>query len=219
MAQVVVFGTGAFAEVVLFYLTHDSPHEVVAFTVHAAHVDRDTWHDRPVVAFEDLPGRFPPGEHEMFVAIGYTKVNRVRAKVYAEAKAAGYALLTYVSSRCTHWGDTKIGDNCFIFEDNTIQPYVTIGDDTILWSGNHIGHHATIGEHCFISSHVVISGNVRVGAYTFIGVNATVRDNIEIGSACFIGPGAIIMKPTPERQVIIPKGSEPRAFPSDELRI
>jgi hypothetical protein len=33
MTKVVVFGVGQLAEVVHFYLSHDSPHEVAAFTV------------------------------------------------------------------------------------------------------------------------------------------------------------------------------------------
>ena len=50
------------------------------------------------------------------------------------------------------------GDNCFILEDNTVQPFVTIGNNVTLWSGNHIGHDSVIEDDCFISSHVVVSG-------------------------------------------------------------
>jgi sugar O-acyltransferase (sialic acid O-acetyltransferase NeuD family) len=218
MAKVVVFGTGSFAECVNFYLTHDSPHEVVAFTVHRDRIgDQNELAGLPVVPFEDLNESHPAGEHDMFIAVGYAKVNRVRAAICEEAKGKGYSLISYVSSKATTWGDTKIGENVFIFEDNTIQPFVEIGDDTVLWSGNHIGHHATIGPHCFITSHVVISGHVTVGAYCFIGVNATVRDAISIGEANVIGSAALIMKTTKDNEVYIAPRTKPDARTSDQI--
>ena len=220
MAKVVVFGTGSFAECVNFYLANDSPHEVVAFTVHGDHLgDKAELAGLPVVAFEDVPQRYPPAEHDMFVAVGYAGVNKVRAAICDEARGKGYTLITYVSSKATTWGDTQIGDNCFVFEDNTIQPFVTIGDDCVLWSGNHIGHHVTIGDHCFITSHAVISGHVSIGAYSFVGVNATFRDAISVGEANVIGAGALIMRSTHDREVYVPQRTTPHERPSDEIRM
>src|SRR5215217_8549961 len=189
MSKVVIFGTGSFAEVAQFLLERDSEHEVVAFTVHESYVTQREIAGLPVVPFEQLADQFPPDAFAMLVAVGYKNVNQLRASIYAEAKSKGYQLISYVSSRCTYWGQS-IGDNCFIFEDNTIQPFVTIGNNVVMWSGNHIGHHSTIGDHCFIASHVVVSGHVQVGRYCFLGVNATIRDNISIGEASVIGAGA-----------------------------
>jgi sugar O-acyltransferase (sialic acid O-acetyltransferase NeuD family) len=218
MSKVVVFGTGSFAECVHFYLTHDSEHEVVAFTVHRDHLgDTTELAGLPVVAFEDLEQTHPPADHDMFVAVGYAKVNRVRAAICDEAKAKGYALISYVSSKATTWGDTRIGENCFVFEDNTIQPFVTIGDDCVLWSGNHIGHHATIGDHCFITSHVVVSGHVTIGSYSFLGVNATFRDAITVGEANVVGAGALIMKSTKDAEVYIAPRTKADGRASDQI--
>jgi sugar O-acyltransferase (sialic acid O-acetyltransferase NeuD family) len=217
MSKVVLFGTGSFAQLVHFYLTHDSEHEVVAFTVHESHLTEKEFMGLPVLPFEIIQRQFPPDIFKMYVAIGYKNVNRVRAQVYTEAKERGYELITYVSSKCTSWGDTKFGDNCFIFEDNTLQPFVIIGNNTVLWSGNHIGHHSTIGDHCFITSHVVISGHVRVGSYSFLGVNAAIRDDITIGEACVIGANALIMKTAKDGEVLIVRGTAPHRVKSDQI--
>jgi sugar O-acyltransferase (sialic acid O-acetyltransferase NeuD family) len=215
--KVVLFGTGSSAEVVHFYLTHDSDHEVVAFTVHEDHRKQETLLGLPVVPFERLGERFPPGEFGMHVAVGYSKVNRTRAGIYQQAKEAGYELVSYVSSLCTRWGDTAIGDNCFILEDNTIQPFVTIGDDVVIWSGNHIGHHVTIEDHCFVSSHVVISGHVTVGAYSFLGVNATIRDNVTIAEENVVGAGALILASTKPRDVFPSQRTKAHRLKSDQI--
>jgi len=215
--KVVLFGTGSSAEVAHFYLTHDSDHEVVAFTVHEDHRDKEGLRGLPVVPFEQIGERFPPGEFGMHVAVGYSKVNHTRAGIYRQAKEAGYELVSYVSSRCTCWGDTAIGDNCFILEDNTIQPFVTIGNDVVIWSGNHVGHHVTIEDHCFVSSHVVISGHVTVGAYSFLGVNATIRDNVTIAEENVIGAAALILSSTKPRDVFPAQRTKAHRLKSDQI--
>jgi sugar O-acyltransferase (sialic acid O-acetyltransferase NeuD family) len=171
----------------------------------------------PLVAFEELDHAFPSAEVDAFVAIGARDVNRLRARLCAELKERGYGLASYVSPRATTFPTLIVGENVFVFEDNTIQPFARLGDDVIVWSGNHIGHHSSIGDHCFVTSHVVVSGNVRVGAYSFLGVNATIRDGIEIGEACVVGAGAIVMRSTSDREVYLGHRSEPDARPSDEL--
>ncbi len=199
--KAVVFGTGSFGQLARFFLDRDSDYDVVGFTASGGSIETTTFDGLPLVPFENVEDRFSPADHRMFIAVGYVQMNRVRERFFHEAKAKGYDLLTYVSSRATHWGDTVIGENVFIFEDNTLQPFVQIGDNTVLWSGNHIGHHTTIGPHCFIASQVVVSGHVKVGPRCFIGVNATIRDAITIESDNLIGMGAAILKDTKPREV------------------
>jgi len=214
--KVVVFGTGGFAEVVHFYLTNDSDHEVVAFTAHDDRIESRELLGLPIVPYSEAKRAFPPADFAMFVAVGYKDLNQVRARVYQEVKADGYQLITYVSSRCTNWA-RSIGDNCFIFEDNTIQPFSDIGNDVILWSGNHVGHHASIGDHCFITSHVVISGYVKIGRFCFIGINSSIRDNVTVGNSNLIGAGSLIMKSTGDHDLFIAAPTKPHARKSFEV--
>ncbi|HLK88484.1 MAG TPA: acetyltransferase [Polyangia bacterium] len=193
MADIVIFGAGDIGQLAHFYLTKDSPHKPVAFTMDSAYIKEPSFLDLPVVPFEEVQRLFPPQQFKMFIAVSYSAVNKVRAAKYAEAKEKGYELISYISSKASYFG-TPVGDNCFIFEDNTIQPFTRIGNNVTLWSGNHIGHHSTIGDHCFISSHVVISGGVVVEPYCFLGVNSTVRDHVTIGSRCVVGMGSMITK-------------------------
>jgi len=192
--KILIFGTGAFAQVAYVYFMKDSPYEVVAFTVHSEHVKEKQLFNLPIIPFEEVEELYPPEKYKMFVAVGYRNLNKLRAKIYNEAKEKDYELVTYINSKAIHWGEIEIGDNCFIFENNVIQPFVKIGNDVIIWSGNHIGHHSVIGDHCFITSHAVISGFSRIGDYCFIGVNATIIDGIKITSECIIGAGALVVK-------------------------
>ena len=218
MKRLVIFGTGDIAQLAHYYFTHDTGYEVAAFTVDAQYVGEGTFCGLPVVAFEEVAARHPPATHDMFVALAYAQLNALRRDKCAAAKALGYALATYVSPHATVLNEGRIGENCFILEDNTVQPFVTIGDNVTLWSGNHIGHHAQIGNHCFITSHVVISGGVRVGERTFIGVNSTVRDHVAIGAGCVIGAGSLILKDAADDTVYSAPAAELAKVPASRLR-
>ncbi len=218
MKPVIIFGAGDIAQVAHFYFTHDSDYVIEAFTVDQEFLSESTLCDLPVVPFEDVEKLYPPEKYDMFVAVSYANLNSVRATKCKAAKAKGYQLISYVSTKATTWPDLSIGENCFILEDNTIQPYVKIGNHVTLWSGNHIGHHSTIGDNCFITSHVVISGGVIVKENCFIGVNATLRDHITIAAKCVISAGAIIMGDTQEDGVYKSQRAELASIPSYRLK-
>ena len=219
MAKLVIFGAGDIGKIAHYYFSRDSQHEVVAFTVDKAYRKEDSFLSLPLVDFENVISLYPPGEFKMFIALSYAKMNKIRASKYLEAKKLGYELASYLSSRCINLSDHPIGDNCFILEDNTIQPFVKIGNNVTLWSGNHIGHDSCIDDHCFIASQVVVSGRVHIHPYCFIGVNATLRNAIEIAPETCIGAGAIIMKDTVEKGVYIPRRAELFAKKSDEIEL
>ncbi len=218
MAEVVVFGTGQWADLAHFYLTHDSPHKVVAFTLDRAYL-KDTYHlGLPVVAFEEVEESYPQDSFEMFIPISFKKMNHLRADKYGEAKQKGYRLISYVSSKSTTWPNFACGDNCFIFEDNTIQPFVEIGNNVVLWSGNHIGHHTTVGDHVMVTSQVVISGACTIEPYCFFGVNSTVRDETVVARETLVGAGATILRDTKEFEIYKAEGTKPSKVRSDRIR-
>ena len=215
MAKLVLFGTGDIARLAHVYFTKDSEHDVVAFTVDGAYADRPDFRGLPLVPFEEVARQYPPDDHQMFIAVSYAQMNRLRAERYGQARALGYRRATYLSSRCTYLADDPPGDNCFILEDNTVQPFVKIGNNVTLWSGNHIGHDSTIEDHTFISSHVVISGHVTVGSYCFLGVNSTVGHQVTIAPRTLLAAGAVVTKDTaegavyaPSRTLLVPKSSD-----------
>jgi sugar O-acyltransferase (sialic acid O-acetyltransferase NeuD family) len=206
--KLVIVGDTAFAEIAYEYFTHDSDYEVVAFSVEREFLKREELFGLPVVPFETLEETHAPAEHSVYCANVYTQVNRLRARLSQDAKRRGYALASYVSSRAFVWRNVEVGEHCFIFEDNTVQPFVRLGNNVVLWSGNHIGHHSSVGDNCFVSSHVVISGFVEVGENCFLGVNTTVANNLKIGRDCWLGPNTVVLKNLPPETFLKPPKSE-----------
>ncbi len=217
--KIIIFGTGDIAQIANYYFDIDSPYEVVAFTVDKEYLTISDFEGKPVVAFEDIDAIYPPGSYKMFIATSYANLNKIRESKYQAAKQKGYELVSYISSKCSYMSQYPTGDNCFIFEDNTVQPFVKIGSNVTLWSGNHIGHHSTIEDHNFISSHVVISGHCHIKSNCFIGVNATLHNNVILAEENVIAAGAIITKSTESQAVWVPSRSVLLDKKSSEIKI
>ncbi|QOP40817.1 acetyltransferase [Sulfurimonas marina] len=218
MKKLIIFGIGEQAEMAYYYFQNDSSYEVVAFTVDKEYIrDKEVLFDLPIEKFENIEEKYSIEEYELFIAIGYNKINKTRTEKYLACKDKGYKIASYISSKASIFTD-KIGENAFILEDNTIQPYVQIGNNVTLWSGNHIGHHSVIQDNCFITSHVVISGACNIGQNTFIGVNATLRDHIKIGQFNVIGAAAVILGNTEDNKVYMATATEVSRVPSNRLR-
>ena len=219
MKPVVIFGCGEIAQLAHYYFTSDSNRTVAAFTVDAAYLPADaTFCGLQVVAWEAVAGKYPPDDYDVFVALSYAQLNRLRSSKVREAEERGYGLASYCSSRATILTQFPIGENAFILENNTVQPFVRIGKNVTLWSGNHIGHHSVIEDDCFITSHAVVSGGVRIGARSFVGVNATLRDHINLGPDSVIGAGAIILADVAAESVFRQAATPVSPVPSSRLR-
>jgi len=217
MKKLIIFGIGEQAEMAYYYFKNESAYEVVAFTVDKEFINKENLFDLPILEFESIEEKYSNKEYEFFIAIGYNKVNKLRTEKYLACKEKGYSIASYISSKASIFTD-RIGENCFILEDNTIQPFVSIGNNVTLWSGNHIGHHSIVENNCFITSHVVISGGCNIGENTFIGVNATLRDHIKIGKSNVIGAGALILGDTEDNKVYMATATEMSKVPSNRLR-
>ena len=211
-----IFGSAEIAELAKFYFDNDSDYDVVAFTVDDAFADADQFMGLPLVPFSEAQQRYSPDDFEIHVALSYAKMNRLRQEKFEQAKSAGYRFASYVSSKSATWPDLAIGENCFILENQTIQPTVRIGNNVMIWSGNHIGHGSFIGDHTYIASHVVISGHCTIGQRCFFGVNATVRDFCSIGDECFVAMDASVARDLPDDSVAL--GTQAEIFSGDDRR-
>lgn len=212
--KIVIIGEGEFALIAYEYFTYDSPYEVVAFSVEKNFIKQPELNGLPVIPFEDLENVFDVNRFKVFTAITFTQLNRVRTRLYNEAKRKGFSFASYISSNAFVWKNAEIGENVFIFENTVIQPFTKIGNNVIIWSGNLLGHRSEIKDNSYLTSHVAISGYCEIGESCFLGVNSTVANNIIVAKDCFIGAGAVITKNTQEGKVYQGNPAKPATIDS-----
>lgn len=213
--KLILFGVAEVAQIAKYYFDIDSNYRPVCFTVDAPYIKESSFEGLPVVPFQEITKEFGTEDHHMFVALSYGQMNKLRAMKYAEAKACGYKIVNYVSSKCTYLSQHKPGENCFIFEDTTVQPFVKIGNNVTIWSGAYIGHHSVVEDHNFIGAHAGIAGHCYIESYCFLGTNSTINHKIKVASETLVGAGAVIAKNTefqsvwaPTRSIMLDKKSD-----------
>jgi sugar O-acyltransferase (sialic acid O-acetyltransferase NeuD family) len=208
MSKVVLFGNGRGADVAHRFLIRDSEHEVCGFAVDRKHMNLATFHDLPVVAFEDVEQRFPPDDYKMLILLGYQRMNALRANKYLEAKQKGYSFISYASSHFYRAEELDIGENCFILDSQSISLDVKIGNNVVMWSSNHIGDLTVIEDHAWVASHVTVAAEVVVRPYCFLGIGATIGNKVTLAKGTFVGANALVASDTVENGVCLAGESE-----------
>ena len=210
--KLLIVGDSLFAEIAYELFTYDSEYDVVGFAVESGYLTKTEMFGLPVIALEEVEAHFPPTDTHFYAALVYTQLNRLRTRLYQQLKSRGYRAASYISSQAFVWRNVDLGEHIFIFENNVVQPFVTVENNVVLWSGNHIGHHSVIRKNSFISSHVVVSGSCDLGPNGFYGVNCAIGNDVTIGEDCLLGAGCVVTKDLPPNSLIKSTRSEVANF-------
>lgn len=208
MKKIIIFGIGKIAQVVYYYLSRSTNLKVCAFTVDANYVNPISWSNLPVIEFEKIQEQFSIKEYEMFIALGYQRLNHLRTKKVFESKNKGYTLFSFIDPKADLPDDFTYGENCFVMSNQNIQPCVSIGNNVFVWGGVTIGHHSRIEDNCWLTSTANIAGNVLIGRNCFLGMNTTIVDSICIGKNSLLGASTLITKSLPDESVVFDKGTD-----------
>lgn len=203
MKKLVIFGAGKIAEVISYYAINECGFEIAAYTVDREYINSESFNGIPVVPFDELTGKYPKEKYDVFVALGYHDMNKLREKKYLEVKTLGYNIVSIISPKTNLPSNVIYGENCFIMPPALIHPCVELGNNVFVFSGAMVGHHSKIGDNCWLTSCTNISGIVSVGKNCFFAVNSTVGHQVSIGDNCFLGANALATKCLKDNQVVI----------------
>jgi sugar O-acyltransferase (sialic acid O-acetyltransferase NeuD family) len=217
MKPVVLFGAGKIAEVLLYLFENHSNRQVIACTIDHKFLDARTWNGMPIVPFENLRETHPPEQYDLFIAIGYQELNRLRSRRCEEARNMGYNLISYIHPESGLPKDCEYGDNCFVMNNVLIHPKVRLGNNVFIWSGAMVGHHSSIGDNCWLTSCCKVSGLVDVGKNCFMAVNSTISHSVKVGADCFIGANSLIVKCTKDKEVYLSESTKPFRLNSQQF--
>ncbi len=217
MADLVLFGAGQIAQVAKAYIDAHGPDRIVGFTVDAAYKIGDTFAGLPLIAWEELEQKFPPGDVKLLGPLSYRRLNEFRRDRHLEGRERGYTFASFIHP-ASHIYAAAIGENCFILENNVIQPFVRIGAGVMMWSGNHIGHHSSVGDYCFIASQVGLGGDAKIGERCFLAGKVGVEGGVTVGDGCFLGTGVLVKKNLPAHSVVPGAADLVAPYPASRIK-
>ena len=207
--KLVIIGDGETAEIAYEYFTSDTNYEVVAFSAEKKFMKNNALFGLPVVPFEEVEKIYSPKDYKAFVAISFTQLNRLRTRLYKLTKEKGYTVCSYVHPKSFIGKNVEIGENCFIFENVSIQRGVKIGNNVMIWSGSVAGHSSTIKDNCFLSAHVALTGFCTVEENCFLGINSCLVGPVKIAKDTIVGAGAVVLNGTEEGKIYVGNPAKP----------
>ena len=191
--------------------------QVSGFTADDAFCDRDQFEQLPVVPLSVIESRFPPGEHEVYVAMGFRNMNQLRKKACAAVKGRGYRLASFISKSACVWEGFVQPNHLAVYGSVILQTFTRVGENTIIRSNVNLGHHTAVGDDVFLASGVVTGGSVVIGNRSVVGLGAVVRDGVRIAEESFIGAGTVVLHDTEPGGVYV--GNPARKLEKSSLEV
>lgn len=207
MEEIVVFGAGGHAKVVLDILAQIRRYHVVGLLDDSAELEGTLrWGVKVLGGRDRLAGLREREMTRLIVALGN---NRHRHSVYEDAVKAGFELVTVIHPSAQLGGRVKIGSGSLVVAGAIINVDTVIGENAIINTGATVDHDCRIGAHVHLSPGVHLAGNVTVGELTHIGIGAVVLPNLIVGRGCVIGGGAVVLEDVPDRVVVAGNPARP----------
>ena len=203
LSNLFIYGNGEMANMAHFYFKKDKFINPKAFIVDDFFIKNEYFNNLPIIPYSEYLNKKFYLNSKIHVALSYKNLNKNRENVFNKLLKVGCIFESFVHSSNSFDQKSQIGKNCFILENQTIQPFVKISDNVILWSCNHLGHNSFIDSHTYISSHVVISGFCKIGKRCFFGVNSSLADFVDVGNDCFISMGSSVSRKLPNDSFVI----------------
>jgi sugar O-acyltransferase (sialic acid O-acetyltransferase NeuD family) len=201
-----IFGTGKIAEAISYYFNRDSNYEISAYVIDDVFFNQDEFLSKPVVKISEASSNFDPSDFEVFVAVGYQGMNKLRSEKYTYFKNAGYKFASYRSPHVQ--GDFEIGENTIVMDGAVIQPLARFGNNVFVWGGAMVGHHAVINDNCWLTGGCLLGGSVNIGEASFIGMGAIVGQEVKTGIECMLGAGTLTIRSIGDKAVVVEQQTE-----------
>jgi UDP-perosamine 4-acetyltransferase len=147
---------------------------------------------------EDL-SKARAAEVQLAIGVGSLDVGakNPRPRLFNEAKAGGFDILSFRHPSAIVAGDVELGEGAQLMAGAILQPGVRLGVNCIVNSGASLDHDCRIGDHVHIAPGVVLSGAVEIGDGCHLGTGAIVIQNIRISASAMIAAGAIVTRDVP----------------------
>jgi sugar O-acyltransferase (sialic acid O-acetyltransferase NeuD family) len=149
-----------------------------------------------------LPELYEKGLRNVCIAIGSTRSNSVRMKLYDKVKEMGFTVPALTHPGTIIANDVLYAEGVQVMAGAVIQTATQVGENTIINTAAVVDHDCRIGKHVHICPGVVMSGGCLIDDQSFVGAGATVIQGIRIGKGSVVGAGSVVVKDLPENSVV-----------------
>lgn len=197
--KLIIFGNTNYAEMICDYFEEYSEYEVCLFTVDGKYKEGNEYYGKKIVDFENIENVYKPEDYDMFVAVGSSRLNKVREDICKRAMEKGYNLATFIHPNANVSTKVKVGKNTILMEFCRVLQRTEIGDGVVIWPNAIVSHNNTIKDYAYIVGST--NGFCEIGENCFLASNATIADRVKVAKDNYIAMAAAVRKNTEENSV------------------
>lgn len=190
-----IYGIGGMASL-FYYIALKNGVSIDGFCIEDEYLSGDLICDKPLTPFSQLKELAGKSEISLYIAVGPIRMNRIRERIFKEAKEAGFILPNFICDSVYQVPPFTLGEGNIMLNSGCIHSGVIMGDNNFLSSTVTLGHGVNMGDGNFFAGGVIVAGETRIQNRCFFGLGVTVSDNLIIEDESFIGQGCAITKST-----------------------
>lgn len=217
MENIIIYGVGAQARQLKYYIENEKCAKVHAFIVDKAYKKTNELCGLPIVEFEAIEKLYPACSYKMLVSFAYTNMMDNRKEKIENSRLKGYSLYSYISKDARIYSN-NIGESVIIYPGTLIAPFVTIGKGCFFEISCSVAHNSIIGDYCFFAPGATVCGEVNIGNNVFAGAGAVVANSLNIRDYSFISANTLVSKNMFENSAINPNGDISKANSFEKMR-
>lgn len=190
--NILIYGKGDFAKLILAYLNDDENYNVIGFCADPSYVDGSEYLGYHLYNIDEV-GEFLDVENiGFFVAVGYSSMS-AREVMFNKVASKGYQLINIYCKGSNIHHTVKTGVNNIFMPQTLIEPFSKIGNNNIFWSSSLVCHDTEIKDHNFFASQSIVGGFSKIGSCNFFGFKSTVVDNLTVYNFIVLGAASLLL--------------------------
>lgn len=190
--NILIYGKGDFAKLILTYLNDDKNYNVIGFCADPSYVDSPEYLGYPLYNIDEVSESLDVENMGFFVAVGYSSMS-AREVMFNKVVSKGYRLINIYCKGSNIHHTVETGVNNIFMPQTLIEPFSKIGNNNIFWSSSLICHDAKIKDHNFFVSQTIVGGFSKIGSCNFLGFKSTVIDNLTIHNFIVLGAASLLL--------------------------
>ncbi len=206
MKNIIIYGTGHYADIVFNLITKRLHRKVSYFTVDRKYMTDSHYNGVPIIAFDTIENNLNTGDYCIVIAFIGNEMFNIRAQKFIDAKSKGFILENIIHDSVIIETE-DIGEGNIILANTYIGPFCSVGDGNIFWQNVVIPHHNSIGNFSHFAPSVSLSGYSVIKDNCFLGNNSVVSNHVVIDNHSLVGACSFVKKNTSPYEVIVPRKS------------
>lgn len=203
LPRIVGLGAGGHAKVVIEIVRALGSFELVGLLD-----PRPDLHGREVLGVPVLGGDtliaslYDDGVEHAFIGLGSGHEMEGRARLYEEARGAGFHVPALVHPAALVSPSASLGPGATLCAGAVVNAAARAGADLLVNTAAVVEHDCVLGDHVHVATGARLASGVRVGDVVHVGLGACVNQGVSIGAGSVVGSGAVVIEDVPEGVVV-----------------